>query len=42
MGGSGADISVEESVTGMREVLANLTTADNGSYINFDGQRLNW
>ncbi len=42
MGGSGADISVEESVSGMRQVLAGLTHADSGGYINYDGKRLTW
>jgi NAD(P)-dependent dehydrogenase (short-subunit alcohol dehydrogenase family) len=42
MGGAGADISVEESVSGLRGVIAALTPADNGGYINYDGQRLAW
>jgi NAD(P)-dependent dehydrogenase (short-subunit alcohol dehydrogenase family) len=42
MGGSGADIDVSESVSGMRQVLASLAAADNGSFINHDGTRLAW
>jgi NAD(P)-dependent dehydrogenase (short-subunit alcohol dehydrogenase family) len=42
MGGTGADIAVDESVSGMRQVIADLSLEDNGSFINFDGQRLPW
>ncbi len=42
MGGANADISVEESVSGMRQVLAGLQLSDNGSYLNHDGARLAW
>lgn len=42
MGGEGADISVEESVRGMRQVMDQLQSKDNGSFINYDGQRLVW
>lgn len=42
MGGAGADLDVQESVSGMRQVIAGLTPEDNGSFINFDGQRLPW
>jgi NAD(P)-dependent dehydrogenase (short-subunit alcohol dehydrogenase family) len=42
MGGAGADISVEESVSGMRRVLAGLTKRDNGKFYNYDGQPLAW
>jgi NAD(P)-dependent dehydrogenase (short-subunit alcohol dehydrogenase family) len=42
MGGAGADISVTESVTGMRKVLASLTPQQSGSFINYDGTPLAW
>ncbi|MDM4767800.1 SDR family oxidoreductase [Pelomonas sp. SE-A7] len=42
MGGSGADLSVDESVAGMREQLSKLTAADNGAFLNYDGQPLAW
>ncbi len=42
MGGSGADLAVEESVSGMRKVLANLQPADNGQFFNYDGKPLAW
>lgn len=42
MGGSGADLSVDESVAGMRATLAALTPADNGAFLNYDGQPLAW
>lgn len=42
MGGSGADLTPEQSVADMRRILARLTQADNGSFLNHDGQRLAW
>jgi NAD(P)-dependent dehydrogenase (short-subunit alcohol dehydrogenase family) len=44
MGGSNADLSVEQSVSGMRSTLAGLSrnADDNGSFFNFDGSKLNW
>jgi len=42
MGGAGADIDVADSVTGMRRVLAGLTAAQNGAFINHDGEPLPW
>jgi len=42
MGGSSADLSVDESVAGMRATLAALTPADNGAFLNHDGQPLAW
>jgi NAD(P)-dependent dehydrogenase (short-subunit alcohol dehydrogenase family) len=42
MGGSGADLAVEESVSGMRKVLAGLQDADNGKFFNYDGKPLAW
>ncbi len=42
MGGAGADIDAVTSVTGMRGVIAGLTTADNGRFFNYDGTPLPW
>jgi NAD(P)-dependent dehydrogenase (short-subunit alcohol dehydrogenase family) len=42
MGGAGADIDVEHSVRTMRETVAALTSADNGRFLNHDGQPLSW
>jgi len=42
MGGAGADLSVEESVGGMRSVLAGVTRDDNGSFRAYDGAVLPW
>jgi NAD(P)-dependent dehydrogenase (short-subunit alcohol dehydrogenase family) len=42
MGGAGADIDVATSVSDMRGTLAALTAADNGRFLNHDGQALAW
>jgi NAD(P)-dependent dehydrogenase (short-subunit alcohol dehydrogenase family) len=42
MGGSSADLAVEESVSGMRKVLADLQAVDNGKFFNYDGKPLAW
>lgn len=42
MGGSGADLDVATSVADMRRVLAGLTPADNGRFLNHDGAPLAW
>ena len=39
MGGAGAALTVEQSVKGMRQVLANLTPADKGRLLHHDGRR---
>ncbi len=39
MGGTGAALTVEQSVRGMREVLAGLTPADKGRLLHHDGRR---
>ena len=39
MGGAGAALTVEQSVQGMRQVLANLTPADKGHLLHHDGRR---
>lgn len=42
MGGAGADLPVEQSVAGIRAMLAKLTAADNGTFFNYDGTQLSW
>ncbi|HIC81532.1 MAG TPA: SDR family oxidoreductase [Kiloniellaceae bacterium] len=42
MGGESAPISAEESVAGMRKVIAGLSTADNGKFLNYDGSEISW
>lgn len=42
MGGTGADLDVADSARDLRRTLAALTTADNGSFLNHDGQPLAW
>jgi NAD(P)-dependent dehydrogenase (short-subunit alcohol dehydrogenase family) len=42
MGGAGADLSVQESVHGMRATLSAATPAQNGAFLNYDGAVLAW
>lgn len=42
MGGSGASISVRESVSGMREVIEGLTQDDSGSFLTWRGEIHPW
>jgi NAD(P)-dependent dehydrogenase (short-subunit alcohol dehydrogenase family) len=42
MGGSGAAISPEESVTAMRGIIAGLTPEQNGSFLNWRGGGYPW
>jgi NAD(P)-dependent dehydrogenase (short-subunit alcohol dehydrogenase family) len=42
MGGPSASLSPEQSITGMRRVIAGLTPADTGAYWNWDGEQLPW
>mgnify|MGYP000240480307 CR=1 FL=1 len=42
MGGAGADIGVEDSVAGMRRVIAGLAAQDNGRFLNYDGSEIPW
>jgi NAD(P)-dependent dehydrogenase (short-subunit alcohol dehydrogenase family) len=42
MGGAGADLDVATSVADMRRTLAALSPADNGGFLNHDGQPLAW
>lgn len=42
MGGSGASLSVEDSVTGMRRVIADLTPAEHGRFWTWNGREHAW
>jgi NAD(P)-dependent dehydrogenase (short-subunit alcohol dehydrogenase family) len=42
MGGAGAELTVEQSVSGLRKTLADITKADNGRFINHDGTPIPW
>jgi NAD(P)-dependent dehydrogenase (short-subunit alcohol dehydrogenase family) len=42
MGGAGAEISVDVSVTGMRQVIAESSRAQNGQFLSYDGTQLAW
>ncbi len=42
MGGPGAAIDAEESVTGMRRVIARLKPKNNGAFFNYNGARIPW
>ncbi|QNP47684.1 SDR family oxidoreductase [Diaphorobacter aerolatus] len=39
MGGASAPVKIEESVSGMRSVLASLTPGDKGQLLHYDGRR---
>ncbi|HLV34713.1 MAG TPA: SDR family oxidoreductase [Spirillospora sp.] len=42
MGGSGANLSVEQSAQGIINVTEKLTMDDNGAFLQWDGQTLPW
>lgn len=42
MGGPNATLTPEQSIRGMRKVIAGLTSGDTGTYWNHDGERLPW
>jgi NAD(P)-dependent dehydrogenase (short-subunit alcohol dehydrogenase family) len=42
MGGAGADLAPEQSVANLRRVIAGLTRADNGRFLNHDGSAIVW
>jgi NAD(P)-dependent dehydrogenase (short-subunit alcohol dehydrogenase family) len=42
MGGKSAPLSPEDSVSGMRKVIEDLTAADSGSFFSYDGSRIPW
>lgn len=42
MGGSNAPLEIPESVTKMRETIANFTLAQSGDFLRYDGKQLPW
>ncbi len=42
MGGPSAMITPEQSVSGMRKVISNLTAEDSGKFFAYDGQAIPW
>lgn len=42
MGGASAHLGVEESVTAMRRVIAELKPTDSGRFFNYDGREIPW
>ncbi len=42
MGGAGAAITAQESVAGIRRVIAGAARADNGGFRNYDGSVIEW
>lgn len=42
MGGSGADISVQESAAGLKAVADRLSITTTGRFFNYDGQEIPW
>jgi NAD(P)-dependent dehydrogenase (short-subunit alcohol dehydrogenase family) len=42
LGGPGAALTPEESVTGLRRVIDSLSPADNGRFIRYDGESVPW
>ena len=42
MGGAGAPLGAEDSVAGLRKVIAGLKPADSGRFISYDGSSIPW
>lgn len=42
MGGESASLTPEESVRGLRRVIANLDDRRSGGFFNYDGERIDW
>jgi len=42
MGGSDADLDIQTSVNGMKNVIENLTLEDSGKFISHDGSEMPW
>jgi NAD(P)-dependent dehydrogenase (short-subunit alcohol dehydrogenase family) len=42
MGGPEAPLDKEDSIRGVRQVIARLTRADSGAFLRYDGQRVPW
>lgn len=42
MGGDEAPLTTEQSVTGIRNVIDQLTLTDSGTFVSYDGRRIPW
>jgi NAD(P)-dependent dehydrogenase (short-subunit alcohol dehydrogenase family) len=42
MGGPGAEISTDESVTGLKGILQSASSAQSGQFIEFNGEQIPW
>lgn len=42
MGGPRAEVTPQDSVSGMRKVIESLTPAKNGGFFNYDGKSISW
>lgn len=42
MGGPDAALSVEDSVAGQQKIFETINLESTGTFINYDGQRLEW
>ena len=42
MGGSNAPVTPEQSIAGMRQVIAGLTPAESGNFLDYQGQPVPW
>jgi len=42
MGGANADLEPHESIAGMKQVIAKLTAADSGKFLDYSGKELPW
>ncbi|KPB01723.1 SDR family oxidoreductase [Ahrensia marina] len=42
MGGQGADISVEESASGIADLVENINIAKSGTFVAYDGSPMDW
>jgi len=42
MGGRGADLRVEDSVTSLRRVIAAVNRSHNGRFLNYNGEQIEW
>jgi len=42
MGGAGADITPQASVSGLRRVFDSVGPADSGRFLRYDGEALPW
>jgi hypothetical protein len=42
MGGDAAPVTAHDSVSGMRQIIADAGMAQNGQFFNYDGDALPW